>query len=682
VHGLFFIKIPEEFQMNTDPEALDAVKEVKMSDEALEFLDEISQLATEEKGKRNQWEQRVDNWTRKRYGLRSKKTSPWQGCANFMLPQMDTDINRLKPAYINMAFGVSPICTFEPFGPNDIQPAKMRESLFDWRMRTQVDFFKPYCLAVDRMEHIGFTVFKTGWKFETSSYSKKLNLADLDQKVLEALYMPEVDDATLFHIIAEDMKPDLTLEENVKEIQRVVGEFRAGKTKFEFTFTEKTKNCAVVQALDPREEVIFPVDCCDIQEAEFIEHRFSVTKNQLKKAMKDGRYKTYDDYEIEKWEGKVSPSNSTADYLKNIRDGVSNNSGSTEKITLCEICSWFDVDGDGIEERVIVTYPLNNPRSVLRFIENPFDHGLFPYVVVRRELNDAEILSSRGIPALDDDFQTGISTLFNQDIDAGTIATTPTVVARKNSVKNLRNLRYVPGQVVETENGVQDYSVVQNPNIGQSQRFANMQYLKSWANDRVGNMQAAISSTNNMPGASQIGTKTAKEVGAIASMASQNTAMDLLVFQYQMKDLYFQIDALYEQFGDETETMLMIGQVPITYSRQDIQGKFNIVPNGKVNDADPTMRMQRNQMMMQMFANDPYVRQDQLRKSLMDSVDMRLSQVLLKTPQEMQADQVAQVKAENDKLGVALNMQKAKNMMEVQKAAMLTPIEGRKYAAN
>ena len=84
-------------------------------------------------------------------------------------------------------------------------------------------------------------------------------------------------------------------------------------------------------------------------------------------------------------------------------------------------------------------------------------------------------------------------------------------------------------------------------------------------------------------------------------------------------------------------------------------------------------------MMMQMFANDPYVRQDQLRKSLMDSVDMRLSQVLLKTPQEMQADQQAQVQAENDKLNVALQMQKGKNMLEVQKTAMLVPIEGRKY---
>jgi hypothetical protein len=670
--------------MNTDPEGLEDVKEVKLSDEAVQFVDEIAKLASEEKNKRNTWETRIDNYTKKRYSIRAKKDKPWIGSANFILPQIDTDINRLKPAYINMAFGVSPIVTFEPFGPEDILPAKKREVLFDWRMRTQVKFFKPYCLGIDYMLHNGFTLFKTGWKFETSTYTRKLDLVDIPQKVLEVLYDPQVTDVMLFGIIAEEVKPDLSLEDNVAEIKKFVTAFREGKTKFEFNFTEKTENRACVEALDPREDVVFPVDCTDIQQAKFIEHKFTMSKNDLKKLMRDGRYTTYDEYEINQWAGNIATSNSTADYLKRVRDGVSNYEANndSDKISVSETCTWFDVNGDGIEERVIITYPTNNPRSVLRFIENPYDHGQFPYVVVRREYNDAEIMSSRGIPALDDDFQTGITTLFNQDIDAGTIATTPTIVARKNSVKNLRNLRYVPGQVVETENGTADYQVVQNINMGQSQRFANMQYLKAWANDRVGNMQAAISSSNNMPGQSQIGTKTAKEVSAIAMMSSQNTAMDLLVFQYQMADVYIQLDALYYQFGDEAEEIAITGQPPIRISRLECHGKFNIIPNGKVNDADPTMKTTRATAMFQMFVNDPFIRQDVLRRYLLDNMDMRMSQTLMKTPEELQQDQQAQIMAQNDNLTTSLNMKKAQNMLDVQKEAMLTPITGRKYASN
>lgn len=665
-----------------DPENLKDMKEVKTSEEAISFVEKVAKLSDEEKTRRNQWEHRIDGLTKKRYGLRTKKNFPWVGAANFVLPQIDTDINRLKPAYVNMAYGISPIVTFEPYGPEDVDPAKKREVLFDWRMRTQVKFFKQYCLGIDYMLHNGFTLYKTGWKFELSYYCKKLNLVDLDQRVLEALYMPEVDDATLFQIIAEEMKPDLTLQENVDEIKRVVAEFRDGKTEFEFSFMEKSSNHAVATALNPRTEVIFPVDTCDIQEAPFIEHRFPMSKSNIKRNMKSKKYKRYSDDEIGQWNNSSDYGNSTADYLKGLRDGVSTYmTNDDDEVMLCEVDTWYDVNGDGVDERVRICYPLNSPRNILYFIENPYDHGQFPYVVIRREFNDAEIMSSRGIPQLDDDFQTGISTLFNQDIDAGTISTTPTVVARKNSVKNLRNLRYVPGQVVETENGTADYQVTQNPNLGQSARFANMQYLKSWANDRVGNSQAAISSTNNMPGASQIGTKTAKEVSLISSLSSQNTAMDLIVFQNQMADLYFQLDSLYYQFGDDEEELAVTGAPPLRISRRDIQGRFNIVPNGKVNDADPAARASQAQAIFQMLVNDPFVRQDQLRKLFLDNQDVKLSQLLLKTPQEMQQAMQMQTMAENDKLKVAIQSQRAKNLLDVEKESMLTPITGRKYAS-
>lgn len=665
-----------------DPENLEDLKEIKLTEDALAFVDGVAKLSADEKIKRGTWEQRIDSLTKKRYGIRGKKNFPWTGAANFVLPQIDTDINRLKPAYINMAFGVSPVVTYEPFGPEDVEPAKKRELLFDWRMRTQVKFFKQYCLGVDYLLNNGFTLFKTGWKFELNYYCKKLDLADLDQNVLEAIYMPEVDDNTLGQIIAEEMLPDITLQENIDEIKRVIAEFREGKTKFEFNFVEKKSNHAEALALNPRTDVIFPVDTCDIQEADFICHRYTMTKSKVKALMQTGKFKKYDDTEIDQWSGGTDYGNSTADYLKALRDGTSNYyTKDTNDILIDEIDTWYDVNGDGVDERVRICIPTNSPRCPLYFIENPYDHGQFPYVVVRREFNDAEIMSSRGIAQLDDDFQTGISTLFNQDIDAGTISTTPTVVARKNSVKNLRNLRYVPGQVVETENGADDYQVTQNPNLGQSARFANMQYLKAWANDRVGNMQAAISSANNTPGASQIGTKTAREVSAIAAMSSQNTAMDLLVFQYQMADLYYQLDSLYYQFGDETEELAITGQRPVRITRQEIQGRFNIVPNGKVNDADPTARSAQAQGLFQMLVNDPFIRQDKLRKLFLDSADYRVSQILLKTPEEMNQAMMSQTAAENDKLKVAIQMQRAKNMLEVEKEAALEPIQGKKFAA-
>ena len=97
-----------------NPEALEEMKEIKLTEDVYSFVEKISGLSAEEKTKRNTWESRIDSLTKKRYGIRSKKNFPWIGAANFVLPQIDTDINRLKPAYINMAFGVSPVVTYEP----------------------------------------------------------------------------------------------------------------------------------------------------------------------------------------------------------------------------------------------------------------------------------------------------------------------------------------------------------------------------------------------------------------------------------------------------------------------------------------------------------------------------------------------------------------------------------------
>lgn len=662
------------------PDSLDKVKDIKINDDVVDFVSKLDSDIQEELNSRGEWEARIDNYTRKRYGIRSKKSFPWVGAANFVLPQIDSDINRLKPAYINLAYGVSPIVTFEPFGPEDLVPARKRELLFDWRMRTQMKFFKEYALGVDYMLHAGFVVYRTGWKFETRTYTKYLNLSELPQDILEAIYLPEVNDKLLFNIIAEEMKPDLTLEDNVDEIKRVVSEFRKGETEFEFNFVEKSANRADVKACNPRDEITFPVDTCDIQEARFIDYKFYKSKNDLKRDMKSGKYKEYDDDEINTWAKQTSSSQSASEYLKGIRDGKSQSyNSSTDEVVLHEVSTWYDINDDGIDERVLITYPEGNPSTILRFIENPYDHGLFPYVVIRREINDAEILSSRGIPALDDDFQTGISTIFNQDIDAGTISTTPTVVARKNSVKNLRNLRYVPGQVVETENGAADYQVTQNPNMGQAGRFASMQYLKSWANDRIGNITAAISQTNNSPGNGPQGSKTAREVSAIESNSGMMQSMDLLVFQNQMVDLYYQIDSLYYQFGDEEEELMITNERSLKISRREIQGKFNIIPNGRLDNANPALRAQKMLAMLQMFTNNPYIRQDALVKLYLDDYDTRITQQLLKTPQELQQDSMNQLQSQNDQLQTALLMQKGKDNLEIRKEAILAPIIGRKY---
>jgi len=124
------------------PESLNQVNSLEITDDLKTFVQSVSSEIQDAKSNRQEWSSRDDIYYRKRYGLRSKRTHPWPGAANFVLPLIDADINRAKPAYVNL-INVDPIVAFEPFGPEDIEAGRKREQLLDWRLKHRMNFMKP-----------------------------------------------------------------------------------------------------------------------------------------------------------------------------------------------------------------------------------------------------------------------------------------------------------------------------------------------------------------------------------------------------------------------------------------------------------------------------------------------------------------------------------------------------------
>ena len=429
------------------PENLEDTNSIKITDSVKDVVKVVSTDIEQARADRGTWEQRQDDYYRKRFGLRKKRNFPWAGYPNYILPLIDSDIQKAKPAYVNAAYGVSPIVTYEPFGPEDIAPARKREQLLDFRIKNKMDFFRPYVLGIDKLLQTGFVVFKIVWKFSTRSYTDFLNVADLPKEVVDALYAPETTDVMLKKILQEEFDVDLDFEENEAELNRGVAEFREGVTEFKFTFTEKEDNKPEMIACDPREDLTVPIDTQDIQDARWIDYRFYSTLNDIKISMRDGKYKKHSEDDLRSWAGKDSNQGRNQD--RDFREGISETSLSDDVVLLHETCLWYDINGDGILERCIATWPDNNPSQVLRFIELPYSHGMWPYVQVQRELVDFGFYSSRGIPALDDDFQTGISASFNNDLANQLIVNTPFIKYVKGAVSNIKNRRFVPGEAVE-----------------------------------------------------------------------------------------------------------------------------------------------------------------------------------------------------------------------------------------
>jgi hypothetical protein len=660
------------------PESLDEINSLEITPEIKSLVKALSSDIETEKTNRAFWESNAQAYFNLRYGIRQIKTNPWPGCANYSVPIADADISRLKPSYVNL-ISVSPIVTFEPYGPEDVDPAQKREQLFDWRMRTQVKFFEPYCYGIDKLLEQGAVVFKTVWKFSTNSYVELLELEDMDEQTLQALYDPRITDQMLFQIIVEELGIDTSFEENINEIRNVILKFREGETKFKLKLLEVKENRPQVIPRNLKDDIVIPVDTLvfedNLDNARWIDDKIWMTKNDLKIAMRDGKYQKFDDSEIDAWANKSTYDN------KYLRVTNANNDGM---VLLHETCVWHDINDDGIQERCISTWPDANPENVLRFIELPYDHNQWPYTLVKRELNDPGVYASRGVPALDEDFQVGISTALNQAIDNGTIVNTPKVIYRRGAVTNVRNMRYIPGEPVETTGSTTDYEIRQQVNASQGTLFQQAQYLKSWANERVGNLTAGLTTDANLPGSGKGGNKSATEVNSIFSLSNQIQSMDLQVFQQQMARVYYQIDALYFQFGDPEEEVMITGQEPIKINRQDIRGKFNMVPNGKLDNSTPEMRAMKASKLRQMYLNpstgqiDPTINEYELNKYIINNFDSRLAGKVLKTQEQIQEEQIqAQMMVEQQKrqlFGESVHVRNVNDAMDVKKALAMESV--------
>lgn len=658
--------------MTKSPDSLKEIKSLKITAEIKEFTVQLAADIEEEESQLTQWANAVDVLDRLRYGRRRKKTRPWPGAANFSLPIIDTDINVLKPAYINVGYGVSPIVTFEPYGPEDVEPARKRELLFDWRMRTQVKFFKPYSYGIDMiLGSLGQTVFRTIWKFESRTYTINLDITEFPDDVQETLYDPRTSDEMLAKIIEEENRIDMEYEENVIEVAKAVEKFREGKVDIELTLMETSKDYPEVTALSPKDDLVIPTDTKNIQDARFIDYKnLWMTKNDLKIAMRDEKYEKYSDSDIDSWAGK----NSSKEGSKDVSDDM---------ILLHETCCYYDVNNDGIDEKCIVTWPDASPTSILRFIENPYDHGLWPYEQVKREFTEDGFYASRGIPSLDEDTQVGASTALNQAVDNGTLLNMPERVAKKGVISNPRNRRFIPGEFTEINGNLTDYETRTNVNNSQPVLFQQIQFLKSFSDARLGQQTAGFGQTS-LPGSGQGGKKTAKEIGAIQLEQGSAKSLDIQIFQQQMAGVYFQIDALYNQFGSDEESIQITGSEPIKVSRDETQGRFNIVPNGRLDNSTPGARLQKSMLAFQVGVDNPIVRQDVLTKEIFKDISPRLAGLAIKSDEEMAQEAQSQTKAiadaEAKEFSKVVGTQKIGDDLEVRKAILMEPIQGKKYA--
>jgi hypothetical protein len=140
---------------------------------------------------------------------------------------------------------------------------------------------------------------------------------------------------------------------------------------------------------------------------------------------------------------------------------------------------------------------------------------------------------------------------------------------------------------------------------------------------------------------------------------------------------------LYDQFGNDEETFLVTGNQPRQVSRREIQGKFNIVPNGRLDNADPARRLQKTMLALQLGFESPFIKQKELLELAYEDIDSRMASIVMKSDEELQIErQQEELMAEQILLKSAneqIAMKKAMDDTEVRKEFLMEPITGAKF---
>ncbi len=605
-------------------EQLSSQTEVKV-DNTKEFIDGIIAEVNEADSTRDAYKEKLTRWYKKRYGIRAAKNFPWPGCSNLHVPLVDKTIRKLKPSYVRLFEPSETMAFFEPVGPEDVDKASKCEIFFDWLLKVRMRIFRPAILMIDKMLEKGHSIVKVIYQRTETNSSDVLDAAEIPVEIL-------ADDIALSGWIKAKYEFDDTQTE---QITAIAGKIRAGQRKIKVTIPQIDYDAPKWIVKDPL-DIIVPPDTTDIQSARWICDISYFNPNDLLIDAKNGKY----DEAVVKWlidnhTGKDKTKDAeTIDVEKQERTGVYQElMGVTEPIRIWEICCYNDINDDGIKEKCVLTICPDYTEKPLRFIEFPYDHGRWPFVEVPFEINDDAWDSPRGIPEILDHLQTEMTIQHNQKIDRQTIANS-CMFKYIPGVVNPSNIRFIPGQGVPVSK-MDALDVIQVPNIEVSFEREE-QVLKAWAEEYIGVTDFGTAS----PLSPLSEARTKYEVQSVNMSKMQVFSLDGRIFQESLKELYEQTWALWIQYGpDEVWVRVMNEPNPMgdnkspvgtmKVSKNEIRGGFDIRPGGRIEGTNPVMEAQEAMANLQMFKNDPYINQRELRKNYLQKVDSRLAQRLM-----------------------------------------------------
>lgn len=547
--------------------------------------------------------QKQERFYRLRMRIRDKKkTFPFEGASDLRQPTADLKIRKAKAALSNLIFGVRPVVQAVPGPSGNQQVARKVEKFLDHLIMDVMPTYKKSLIAIDQELEKGMYFLKPYWRTESTTRSELLKVEDFSVDEILTVIDPDVPEDMkiegLTNVLEADMS-DRVQSKNLKAIDEVLNKIKEGETEIKVTLWDETYDAPDISLVSP-EFLYVPTDSpFSVQECEFLCHEFFLPL-RIVKANKDKGWDIEGLKDLEEYQS--FDNKSLTDILKDRREGIERLKDSNQ-VKIHEIYCWYDLDGDGYEEKCIITY-LPDFKRIVRKISLPFKSGRWPFVKLTWEVLDDRFYASRGIVEIAEDIIKEIDIQHMQKIDQQTIRNNPMFVYRVGMV-NPNMIKFMPNQAIPVKGSLDLKNVVDvlnanNPNVEFSYEKEE-QILLGRVEELIGQMDFTLHNLINKREPRTLG-----EVNLQQQNMQVTFSMDGAVQTESFAELFNWIWELWCEYGKDSYEFAYFGKEgweKIKLNREEIQGKYKIQIRGNDQNTNPQVRIQKAQAILQGATN-------------------------------------------------------------------------------
>lgn len=552
----------------------------------------------------NQYSVKQERFYKLRMRMREgKKTFPFDGASDLRMPTGDTKIRKAKAAIANVIFGTRPIVQAIPSAMMDHTQASRIEKFVDHLIMDKIDYYPKGLITIDQTLEKGMYFNKPYWRIETTTRKVNLKAEDFDIDQLLFITDPDQPDEIKIESLAEELEADMSdrvVTKNQKALEEALEKIKDGETDIEVTLFDEIYDAPDVCLVSPEYLFVPSNSPFELQDCESLCHDFCLSRRAVKiNAMEKGwdisGLDDLDNYNSYKPE-------TLSDMLKDRREGIERLQ-KTGDVRIYEFYTWYDLDGDGFEEKCLITYAPDFSK-VLRKIPLSNKRAQWPIVKFVWEVLDDRFYASRGIIEIIEDIIKEIDIQHMQKIDKQTICNNPMFVYRVGMV-NPNTVKFQLGQGIPVKGSLDlknaiDVINANNPNI----EFSNEreeQNLLGRIEELIGQVDFTLQSQINRREPRTLG-----EVNLQASNAQTVFSMDSTIFSNCFSRLFNMIWELWCEHGKDSYEFMYSGaegKETIKITREDLQSKCKLVLRGNDQSSNPQIRLNKAQAILQASTN-------------------------------------------------------------------------------